>query len=691
MDGGQIVHQGDVEQMRDSDKFNQLMAKSKHDDEEQKEKAEATKDKQEEIDTLEEAVHGITHHDESSQDDRSTNITTEQDFNDVKLEVGSVESEKNIQKLTLDEDREKGGLKLSLLKVLYHGLGGCKALIAIGVLKIVSELCFLSFSPWLAYWGNHAHEKDPFYFLYVFYFISGLCFVTFFVSLLLIFLQSLRCSKEVHQKMAKAVMEAPLNLFFDRVPSGRILNRFSDDIEKVDTRFGWCFSGFLASFFSVTGAFVACIILSSYLLIICIVSFLYLCRKYFKKFTNLNRELTRLKSIANSPIAGHFAETLQGLAVIRSFSQQSRFFSNQMAKQDDAIKNFVLMYGNNEWYSITCSIASQLVMIPVTVAILFFRNEIGLTVSTAGILTAYMISCCDNTTWFLWETANMESQLVSFERCHAFTKIEPEVIQPRVRTTRAVPTAWPERGQITISNYSTRYRPGLPHVLNSLNLTITPGQNVGIVGRTGSGKSTLMLTLLRLLEPDHGTITVDGVDLQHVSLPHLRNKLSVIPQDPHLFEGTLRENLDVLGVFTEKQIIDSLRMVNLYSLIDGKPEGLNMAVKSGGENLSAGEKQMVCIARALLKRSKIILIDEATSNIDLNNEEVFLRTIKEKFEKNTVLTIAHRLKTIVGCDKVVVMGEGRVEEIGSPKELIEREDSIFGQMWREAKKLSQAA
>ena len=198
-----------------------------------------------------------------------------------------------------------------------------------------------------------------------------------------------------------------------------------------------------------------------------------------------------------------------------------------------------------------------------------------------------------------------------------------------------------------------------------------------------------MLSLLGILEAESGTIEIDGVRLDQVRLPHLRDKITVIPQDPQLFEGTLRDNLDLLNQYTDDQLRKALDMVNLSNLIRGKEEGLNVPVKSGGENLSAGERQMVCIARALLKQSKVILIDEATSNIDLNSEEMFLKTIKEKFEESTVLTGAHRPKTIINSDRIIVMGEGEIVEEGAPEELLRREGSIFAGMWNEAKRAKQ--
>jgi ATP-binding cassette subfamily C (CFTR/MRP) protein 1 len=224
--------------------------------------------------------------------------------------------------------------------------------------------------------------------------------------------------------------------------------------------------------------------------------------------------------------------------------------------------------------------------------------------------------------------------------------------------------------------------------LNKLNLRIKGGEKIGIVGRTGSGKSTLMLSLLRLLEAKEGEILIDGINIENVPLEELRRRVTVIPQDPQLFEGSLKENVDVLGEFTYEEIQKTLEAVNLGNLTRSKA-GLDYQIKSGGENLSAGEKQMICIARALLKKSKVILIDEATSSIDMNNEEVFLNIVRERFSHSTVIMIAHRLKTIIKCDKIAVMREGKVVEFGSPIELLKMENGIFSDMWNETIKAGQ--
>jgi len=245
---------------------------------------------------------------------------------------------------------------------------------------------------------------------------------------------------------------------------------------------------------------------------------------------------------------------------------------------------------------------------------------------------------------------------------------------------------WPTDGGVDLANYSVRYRPGLPLVLNNISFSIQAREKIGIVGRTGSGKSTLILSLLRILEPATGNILVDDVDIANIGLYELRNKVTVIPQDPMLFSGTLRQNIDIAKEFTNEQIWEVMASVSLNEKIETKEGGLDMIITEDGRNLSAGEKQLICIARAILKKNKVILIDEATSNIDIETESFIQNTIKEKLRDSTVLTIAHRLKTIIESDKILVLGEGKVIEFDTPQNLLDNSSSFFYGLWEKAKK-----
>jgi ABC-type multidrug transport system fused ATPase/permease subunit len=270
------------------------------------------------------------------------------------------------------------------------------------------------------------------------------------------------------------------------------------------------------------------------------------------------------------------------------------------------------------------------------------------------------------------------------ERCNAFVKIKSE----REEHTKApaqvanLTAKWPESGEIEFKDYVVRYREKLPTVLKGVTLKINSNEKIGIVGRTGSGKSTMFLAILRIVEGEAGAIYIDGVDISKLGLYDLRQKITIIPQDPMLFKGTIRENLDLQDEFKEHEIWDVLEKICMKEKFE-KDKGLKSELNDGGENLSAGEKQLICIGRAILKKSKILLIDEATSNIDMKTEKLITDTIREKLADCTVLTIAHRLKTIINSDRVLVMHDGVVAEFDTPDNLLKNNATMFHALWNE--------
>ena len=673
MEDGKIVLQGTFEQLKMTSKFEEL---SKKDQNQEDGKTQSDEDdNQLDHEKNHEKESAIKH--EKHQDTESIEIITSE-------EGPKTGTDELIQSLTISEDREKGRMKAATFKIFYQMWGGIRFFSLIVLIAIFKEFAIHGSSPLLAYWGDNPSAFTVKSFITVFCIFSFFSLFFQFSVFRLSFLRTFKCSINLHETMLRSVLQAPLNLFFDRVPTGRILNRFSGDIERIDSGIPWSIAHFTASVVMIILTLSVAVTLSSAFTIIPVFGYLWICHSFYQRYTNLNREMLRLRSIANSPAMSHLTETLHGLAVIRSFRHEKRFFEAQMAKMDEIIKNQLVISAASQWYNTRCAFGSAMVLIPISLVTLVWKDYINVSPAFSGVATSFLLGAPGFMTWFLWELAELEARLISFERCHKFTQIESEKIDPDAESP-ILQTDWPSRGKIRFDNYSTRYRPGLPLVLKGLNLTIQPGEKVGIVGRTGSGKSSLMLGLLRIIEAAEGSIVIDDVPINSVNLTALRDKITVIAQDPQLFEGTLRENVDVLERYSDEEVKNALRMVNLSHLYEGE-EGLNKEIKSNGENLSAGERQMVCISRALLKRNKIILIDEATSNIDVNNEELFLRTIKESFADCTVLTVAHRLNTIINSDKIVVMNQGRLEEIGSPKELLEREDSVFRKMWEEAKK-----
>jgi len=266
-----------------------------------------------------------------------------------------------------------------------------------------------------------------------------------------------------------------------------------------------------------------------------------------------------------------------------------------------------------------------------------------------GLLVTYLLDLSGIMTFLLYQYSLFESNLISFERCRAFTKVEVENDANTKLPVANYSRLWPESGEIEFKNYYAKYRPNLPFVLKDVSFKIFGSEKIGVVGRTGSGKSTTLLALLRIIEAHAGQIFIDNVDISQIGLDDLRKKITIIPQDPLLYKGTLKQNLDLLGIYSEAQMWKALEKVCMKDKF--VEAGLESEIKEGGENLSAGEKQLICIARAILNKNKIILVDEATSSIDNVTEEAILESIRENFKDCTVITIAHRLKTIISSDR----------------------------------------
>jgi len=500
----------------------------------------------------------------------------------------------------------------------------------------------------------------------------------------MLFAQSLRCSRLLHKDMFSRIIRAPLNLFFDRVPTGRLLNRLSKDLSTLDSQIAVTFGSALVCGYLVLADVTVCLIVGTFWVFPLAIIFLICSYVVQRRYMKVNREAVRLESISKSPIVSYFSESLNGLTSVRAYNEEQRFAQKFHDLQDANIKNLILKTGLVNWFNLRVTFCTIFLIAPAVAIPLLVLSHETLASGMIGLLITYVIQINDDIMWTLWSVADFESKLISLERCRAFTLIEGEA-QAKTQTPAAIANFsenWPTKGEIEYKDFYLKYRPALPHVLKGLNFTINRAEKVGVVGRTGSGKSTLFLSLLRIIEPSQGAIFIDGVDISQLGLDDLRRAITIIPQDPMLYKGTLRENLDLLKQYTDEELWLSLERVCMKEKFE-QESGLDTEIKEGGENLSAGEKQLLCISRAILAKAKIILIDEATSNIDPKTEQTILDTIRNSFEDCTVITVAHRLKTIINSDRILMMGDGKVLEFDNPQTLIDDEKSHFHKLWME--------
>ncbi|KAK3053818.1 Transporter of the ATP-binding cassette (ABC) [Extremus antarcticus] len=516
---------------------------------------------------------------------------------------------------------------------------------------------------------------------------------------------SLTASNRIHRKLMESITHAKFR-FFDSTPLGQIMNRFSKDVEAIDQEVAPVAVGVVHCLASiVTIVVLISVITPGFLIAGFFITILYFLIGRF--YISSSRDLKRLESIQRSPLYQQFGETLSGMTTIRAYSDEKRFIRENLHKVNTHSRPFIFLWGANRWLAFRVDLVGALVSFfsGVFVVISVGRIDAG----AAGLAMTYAVTFTENVLWFVRLYASNEQNMNAVERIKEYLDVDQEAafIVPENR-----PEAnWPSKGSVEFVGYSTRYRSDFELVLKRLTFKILPGEKVGVVGRTGAGKSSLALALFRALEAEEGKILVDDVDVGLIGLQDLRENIVMVPQDPTLFTGTIRSNLDPFGLFTDEEILTSLRRVQLIGAPSATPsrpstpapnspikssstsspiessttlenknifKNLSSPVAESGTNLSQGQRQLLCLARAMLKNPKVLLMDEATASIDYATDAKIQETIREI--KNTTITIAHRLQTIIDYDKVLVLERGEVMEYGDPFQLISEEKGMFRSM-----------
>ncbi|KAJ3653127.1 hypothetical protein Zmor_019040 [Zophobas morio] len=507
-------------------------------------------------------------------------------------------------------------------------------------------------------------------FLYVYASLIVLLFLLNHTLSVIFMTHFMSVSKNLHNSLLDKILAVPMK-FFNEHPSGRILNRFSQDVGCVDVIVPICLHEMVRTALDGLGTVIIIIIVNYWLILPTLAAIPLI---YFSTwlFQPLNRNLRKLEGISKSPILTYVVTSLRGLPTIRALNKQKVLIEEFDYHQDTHSSVFYLFkslfFTYTFWIDLICCIYSTIV----TFSFLAFNTEtsvanIGLAVSQANSLVGLIQYVMK--TW-----SELSANMTSVERILEYTELPQEPNDG----TFVPPPSWPQLGQIEFKSVSMRYAPHKPLVLKNIEIKIQPREKVGIVGRTGAGKSSLVSTLFRLTHFE-GQILIDNVDTKIVPLNVLRSKITIIPQDPILFVGPLRKNLDPFDEFSDSQVWSALEAFNLKAFVSNLPLGLETLVDEGGTNFSVGQKQLLCLSRAMLKKTKIFVLDEATANVDLQTDEAIQATIREKFKDCTILVIAHRLDTVMDFDKVLVMDDGRVVEFGRPEELLIYQCGSFSQ------------
>ncbi|XP_065913909.1 ATP-binding cassette sub-family C member 4-like isoform X2 [Dysidea avara] len=489
------------------------------------------------------------------------------------------------------------------------------------------------------------------------------------------FITCLNASRNLHNKMFSAILRAPI-LFFDTNPVGRVLNRFSADTGLMDILLPVLFVDIFSLLLNAFSIVVVASVANYWLTIpaaIVIVSLLLL-RHYF---LHASRNIQRLEATARSPLYSHISATIQGLTTIRAYKEQGKFVNKLHFYQNEHSKGWYAKMVTSRWFGLRIDLIGAFFI----AAVMFSSLPIADTLDPAlvGLSMFYAMNVSGIVQFTIRTSALVENLLVSVERVIGYGKLEPEAELMTFPRDNAPPLEWPENGAIEFHNVNFRYAPHYPYVLKSLSLKVESCEKVGVVGRTGAGKSSLLAALFRLAEPE-GVIEIDGVEINEIGLHDLRKKMSIIPQDPVLFSGTVRYNLDPFNEHEDDRLWDTLNEVQLKDVVLGLDGGLDAKVSEGGSNFSVGQRQLICLARALLRRNQILVIDEATANVDPITDGIIQEMIRTKFIHCTILTIAHRLETIMDSDRILVLSSGKVIEYDTPYNLLQTHNSVFSSM-----------
>ena len=495
-----------------------------------------------------------------------------------------------------------------------------------GILASVIVLCFYilgqslhSFSNvWLSVWSdfNDVHNETEItenlsYYLGIYGGIGGFESAIEFTREMILFFCCAGASKVIHQRLLNRVMRSPMS-FFDTNPTGRIINRFSADIDKIDLTIPFIFSDFLWCACEV----VAVLVIISYstpeflyVIIPLFVLYFFVQRYYIKS----SRQLKRLESISKSPIYSHFTESVNGAMTIRAFKQTERFMMESESKVAANVSSNYYNYSSNRWLGLRIETLGTFI---ICFASLFaILNRDTLSPGLAGLSISYSMQITDTLTWMVRMLCELETNSVSLERVLEYINENPQEANWESDYSDQPGHDWPQDGKIQFSNYHTQFRPGLDFVLKGISMNIDKQTKVGICGRTGAGKSSLTLSLFRIIEPIKGSILIDGLDISKMGLHDLRSRLTIIPQDPVLFTGNIRFNLDPTGIQSDANLWSALENAHLKNHIETLEGGLDYEVTEGGSNFSVGQRQLICLARALLRKTKILVLDEATAAI----------------------------------------------------------------------------
>ncbi|RYP62981.1 hypothetical protein DL770_009486 [Monosporascus sp. CRB-9-2] len=624
------------------------------------------------------------------------------------------------RKFVEEEAREEGAIKKHVYATYLRDSGGWPFWLGALLLYLLLQALTVGESWWLRLWtGSYEEEKQPYasqfviqhstmhrimqpmvaapshglnFYLGIYILLSLLTSFLGTAKYYYVFQGSIRASRKLFAKLNFVVLRAPLR-WLDTVPVGRVLNRFTADFDSVDTSMAYSLAFAGSEFLNLIGVVVAGLFVSPVIVIFATV-LLAVCVRYASRYLHGARPVKRLESTTKSPVFEQFASALTGVTTIRGFGKPAVYIDRMHARLDDWTVATWHLWLFNRWMGWRMSVVGSFFASLVAALILLTPGR-GMDPALAGFALAFALEFSEHIIWTIRNYASVELEMNAAERVVEYSELPTESLGGE-----RPPAAWPTEGRIEVEDLVVGYAADLPPVLKGLTFRAERGERVGVVGRTGAGKSSLTLALFRFLEARSGSIRVDGLDISGVRLHDLRSRLAIIPQDPVLFSGTVRSNLDPFDDHTDAELFDSLRRVHLIG--DDEDQGeegqeeeeaaaddtnaskkqkntnpfasLDTPISEGGLNLSQGQRQLLCLARAIASRPRVMVLDEATSAVDMATDARIQRSIRDEFGSSgggttTLLVIAHRLSTIADFDRILVLADGRAAEFGTPREL----------------------
>uniref|UniRef100_A0A8C7K7A4 Canalicular multispecific organic anion transporter 2-like n=1 Tax=Oncorhynchus kisutch TaxID=8019 RepID=A0A8C7K7A4_ONCKI len=580
-----------------------------------------------------------------------------------------------VEKLIQAETTETGRVKSKvfweyakavgpLLTLFICFLYGCQSAAAIGA------------NVWLSQWTNDAAQnmtQENVSMRVGVYAALGITQgILVMVSSFTLAMGNIGAARKLHYALLDNKFHTPQS-FFDTTPIGRVINRFSKDIYVIDEALPSTVLMFLGTFFSSLSTMIVIVASTPiFAVVIAPLTFIYVFVQRF--YVATSRQLKRLESVTRSPIYSHFSETVTGSSVIRAYGRRDAFVLMSDVKVDDNQKSYYPGIVANRWLGVRIEFIGNCIVL--FAALFAVIGKDNLNPGLVGLSVSYALLVTMSLNWMVRMTSDLESNIVAVERVKEYS--ETKIEAPWEVEDKKPSPDWPSQGKVEFLDYSVRYREGLDLVLKNLTLSVVGGEKIGIVGRTGAGKSSMTLCLFRLLEAAGGEITIDGVKISEIGLHDLRSKLTIIPQEPVLFSGSLRMNLDPFEKYNDGEVWKALELSHLNKFVSNQPAKLELECSEGGENLSVGQRQLVCLARALLRKTRILILDEATAAIDLETDDLIQSTIRTQFEDCTVFTIAHRLNTIMDYTRVLVLDKGQVAEFDTPSKLLSKRGIFYG-------------